>query len=95
MRDHYNHSSYNDLIITGVVGLRPRSDDLVEVSPLVPEGTWDWFCLDNVQYHGKTLTILWDRTGRKFGKGRGLRVFADGKEIASTPALRRMSGRLR
>jgi hypothetical protein len=91
--DHYNHSSYNDLIVTGVVGLRPRADDLVEVNPLVRE--WDWFCLDNVPYHGTTLTILWDRTGQKFGKGRGLRVFANGREIASAPTLRRLAGGLR
>ena len=49
----YNHSSYCDLIITGLVGLRPRADDVVEVNPLVPDGKWDWFCLDNVPYHGK------------------------------------------
>jgi len=92
--DHYNHSSYNDLIITGVVGLRPRADDRVEVNPLVPPGAWEWFCLDNLQYHGRSLTILWDATGRKFGKGKGLRVFADGRQIAHSPALRRTLGRL-
>lgn len=26
----YNHSTCNDLIITGLVGLRPRIDDVVE-----------------------------------------------------------------
>jgi hypothetical protein len=92
--DHYNHSSYNDLIITDVVGLRPRADDVVEVQPLLPAGTWDWFCLDNVPYHGRSLAIVWDRTGKKFGKGTGLRVFADGKEIAHAPALGRVTGRL-
>jgi len=43
---YYNHSTYADLLITGVIGLRPRADDRVEVWPLLPEGTWDWFCLD-------------------------------------------------
>jgi hypothetical protein len=90
--DHYNHSSYNDLIITGVIGLRPRSDDNVEVNPLVRD--WDWFCLDNVSYRGRSLTIVWDRTGRKFGKGAGLRVFAGGRQIAHAPGLKRVMGRL-
>jgi hypothetical protein len=45
--DHYNHSSYNDLIITGVAGLRPREDNIVEVHPLIPPGAWEWFCLDS------------------------------------------------
>jgi hypothetical protein len=92
--DHYNHSSYNDLIVTGVAGLRPRADDRVVVNPLVPPGTWDWFCLDGIPYHGRSLTILWDRTGQKFGKGKGLRVLADGREIARAAGLRRVSGKL-
>src|SRR5262249_3890993 len=64
--DHYNHSSYADLIITGLVGLRPRADATVEVNPLLPTGTWDWFCLDRVPYHGRTLSVLWDRTGQRY-----------------------------
>ena len=90
----YNHSSYCDLIITGVVGLRPRADDVVEVNPLVPDGVWDYFCLDNISYHGRIITILWDKTGKKYGKGEGLRVFADGREIVSSNGLGRVSGRL-
>ncbi|WP_321472949.1 glycosyl hydrolase family 65 protein [uncultured Paludibaculum sp.] len=92
--DHYNHSTYNDLIITGVVGLRPRADQVVDVNPLLPTGQWDWFCLDNVPYHGRTLTIVWDKTGRRFGAGKGLRILADGREIARSPKLRRTTARL-
>lgn len=91
---HYNHSLFADLIITGLVGLTPRADDTVEVHPLLPDGTWDWFCLDAVPYHGKTLTILWDKTGARYGKGAGLRVFADGKLLAETNRLTRVTGKL-
>ena len=90
----YNHSTFCDLIITGLVGLRPRADDIVEVNPLVPEGEWPWFCLDHISYHGRTLTILWDETGEKYGKGKGLRVFADGREIAHSEALQKVTGSL-
>jgi hypothetical protein len=93
--DHYNHSTYADLVITGVAGLRPRGDNVVEVHPLIPAGAWDWFCLDNLPYHGHNLTILWDRTGRKFGRGKGLRIFDGGREIARAPDLRRVTGKLR
>ncbi len=92
--DHYNHSSYADLIISGLVGLRPREDDIVEVNPLLPEDAWDWFCLDHLRYHGRTLTILWDRTGEKYGRGRGLQLFADGKRIARSDRLERVASRL-
>jgi hypothetical protein len=92
---YYNHSTYADLLITGLVGLRPRADDTVEVSPLLPAGTWGWFCLDRVRYHGRDLTILWDKDGKRYGRGAGLRVLADGKEIAHSERLERVTGRLR
>ncbi len=84
----YNHSGFADLIINDLVGLKPREDNTLEITPLIPEGTWDWFCLDQVQYHGKTLTFLWDKTGKKYGKGKGFRVFADGKEIYKSKSLK-------
>src|SRR5262249_21138967 len=70
--DHYNHSGFADLVITGLVGLRPRADDVVEVNPLLPPGKWDWFCLDRIPYHGHDLTIVWDKDGRRFNRGAGL-----------------------
>ncbi|SDM10512.1 hypothetical protein SAMN05421823_110176 [Catalinimonas alkaloidigena] len=78
---YYNHSGFCDLIINDLVGLRPRPDNTLEVSPLVPEGQWDWFCLDNVLYHDRIVTVLWDKTGEHYGMGKGFRLFADGQEI--------------
>jgi hypothetical protein len=91
---YYNHSSFADLLITGVIGLRPRADDTVEVWPLLPDGTWDWFCLDGVRYHGRMLTILWDQDGSRYRRGAGLRVLANGREIARSERLQRLTGRL-
>jgi predicted GH43/DUF377 family glycosyl hydrolase len=83
----YNHSTYCDLVINGLIGLRPRADETVEVNPLVPAGTWNYFCLDRVRYHGRWLTILYDSTGDHYHQGKGMRVLADGKELASSPSL--------
>jgi hypothetical protein len=91
---HYNHSGYADLVITGIAGLRPRADSLVEVHPLAPAGQWDWFCLDRVPYNGRSLTIFWDATGKKFGRGRGLTVLANGRRIAKSAVLGRVTGQL-
>ncbi len=90
----YNHSSYCDLLITGLVGLRPRGDRVVEVNPLLPCGTWDYFCLDNIRYHSHLVTVLWDKTGTRYGKGRGLRVFVNGQEVAAADQLQRVQGEL-
>lgn len=83
----YNHSSFCDLVISGLVGLRPRSDNRIEVNPLVPEDTWDWFCLDNVLYHGKIITIVWDKNGKKYNKGKGFKIYADGTLLARSAKL--------
>ena len=87
---YYNHSTFCDLIITGLVGLRPRADNIIEINPLIPENKWDWFCLDNILYHGKTLTILWDKTGKKYKKGNGLKLFINGKLVASSDKLEKI-----
>jgi len=90
----YNHSGFCDLVVTGLCGLRPRADDVLEVNPLVPAGAWDWFCLDGVPYHGRLVTILWDKTGERYHKGAGLRVFADGQLVAAAQDLGRAVGPL-
>ena len=91
---YYNHSTFCDLVICGLVGLVPREENEVMVYPLIPNDTWDWFCLDNVRYHDRSLSILWDRSGKRYGKGKGLRIFADGKEIARSDNLSCITGEL-
>lgn len=91
---YYNHSTYADLLITGVVGLIPRADDVVEINPLLPPDTWDWFCLDGVKYHGRMLTVIWDKDGSRYGRGAGLRVLANGKPVASSEKLEHITGKL-
>lgn len=84
--EHYFHSSFNDLVITGLVGLIPRHDETLELKPLAPE-SWPYFALDDVAYRGHTLSIVWDRDGTHYGKGKGLRVLVDGKVVATKPTL--------
>jgi len=91
---YYNHSTFADLLITGVIGLQPRADATVEIQPLLPAGTWDWFCLDDVPYHGHRLTISWDKDGSHYGHGQGLIVLADGKEMARAEKLEKLKGKL-
>ena len=91
---YYNHSTYADLVITGLVGLRPRADQIVEVSPLIPEDIWEWFCLDGVKYHGRNLTILWDANGTRYGRGRGLSILVDGGAVGHNEKLQKLTAKL-
>ena len=84
---YYNHSTFNDLIITGIVGLRPQSDGSITINPLIPEGKWPYFCLDGVKYRGHSLTIIWDSDGQRYHQGKGLTLLIDGKVAAHRPNL--------
>lgn len=91
--EHYFHSSFTDLVITGLVGVRPRDDDTLEVRPLAPP-EWDYFAVDSLPYKGQLVSVVWDRDGTRYGKGKGLRLFADGKEIAAGEKLGPLTAKL-
>lgn len=67
----YNHSTFCDIVVTGLCGIIPREDGEIEVKPLAPP-EWDWWCLDGIRYHGRDITVLFDRDGTRYGRGRGL-----------------------
>jgi len=84
---YYNHSGFADLIITGLIGLRPASGNAVLLHPLLPPGKWNYFALDGLPYHGHILTILYDRDGRRYQRGSGFQLFCDGRVIAHATQL--------
>ena len=55
------------------------------VNPLVVGA--EWFAADAVRYRGRWLCVAWDRTGRRYSRGPGLRVWLDGKLAAAWPDL--------
>ncbi|WP_202532897.1 MULTISPECIES: MGH1-like glycoside hydrolase domain-containing protein [unclassified Streptomyces] len=81
--EHYNHSTFADLVLTGLLGVRPSAGDTLRIRPLVPAG-WDHFALQNVSYHGRELSVVYDRDGSHYRLGvRGLCVWVDGHLVAS------------
>ncbi|MFL5997269.1 MAG: MGH1-like glycoside hydrolase domain-containing protein [Streptomyces sp.] len=78
--EDYNHSTFNDLVLSGLFGIRPQPDTTVTISPLVPLD-WDHFAVENLPYHGHNLSVLFDRDGRHYGQGSGLTVWLDGRQI--------------
>ncbi|MGN5634813.1 MGH1-like glycoside hydrolase domain-containing protein [Streptomyces sp. AC154] len=81
--EHYNHSTFADLVLSGLLGLRPSADETLRVRPLVPR-SWDHFALQNVSYHGRDVSVVYDRDGSHYRLGvRGLCVWVDGRLVAS------------
>jgi hypothetical protein len=91
--EHYFHSNFCDLVITGLVGVKAEDSDTLTIDPLAP-ATWDYFALDDLPYRGHRLAVFWDKTGARYGRGAGLHVLVDGKAAASSPNLGKLEVKL-
>ncbi|KAF4989026.1 hypothetical protein FGRMN_9398 [Fusarium graminum] len=78
--EDYNHSTFIDNVLAGLIGLRAQADNTIAVNPLTPS-SWDYFAVENVPYHGHSITVLWDETGSKYNEGKGLQIYVDGKLV--------------
>lgn len=85
--EHYFHSGFCDLVITGLVGVQPSHSDELILHPLAPE-TWDYLTLDGLNLRGRQVSIVWDKNGQRYKLGKGLTIFADGKQIAHQDDLK-------
>jgi len=73
------------------MGLRPTEGNELIIQPMIPVDQWDWFCLDQVPYRGHLISLLWDKTGQHYGRGRGFQVFVDGLPVAKADKPSRLS----
>ena len=85
--EHYNHSTFCDLVLSGLAGVRARQDDVLEIEPLFEAEDLSYFCADGICYHSHSLCVVWDKDGSRYGFGSGLHVFCDGQKLGSTPDL--------
>ena len=81
----YNHSTFCDLIISGLVGLKPRADSYLQVQPLV--GDWSYFSLCDIAYHGKKIDIIYDRNGNTYNAGTGFKVFVNDRIVYASDEI--------
>ena len=85
--EHYFHSGFTDLVITGLVGVRPEPGGRVRLHPLAP-ADWSHFALDSLPLGGQRVTIIWDRDGTRYGRGAGLQVLVNGESVARSDTLK-------
>ncbi|KAI1463851.1 Six-hairpin glycosidase [Daldinia caldariorum] len=78
--EHYDHSTNNDDVITGLLGIIPQQDDKLKISPIIPKN-WTYFALENLAYHGHLVTVLYDKFGSRYKVGHGLTVYVDGNKV--------------
>ncbi len=71
----YNHSTFCDLVISGLIGIKTDRDELYAM-PNIPED-WEWFKLSNLHYKGSNYTVIYDKNGEKYGLGKGLQIIKE------------------
>jgi hypothetical protein len=78
---HHNIlGAYNFMIIDDIAGVRPRLDDVLELWPI--DIGYDYFAVNNLSYHGKDLTVVWDRVNH-YGDDvpDGFSAYLDGQRL--------------
>jgi Concanavalin A-like lectin/glucanases superfamily/F5/8 type C domain len=85
--------AYNFMIIDDIAGVRPRLDDDLELWPI--DVGWDHFAINNLRYHGRDLTLVWDRPGDGTvhypGVPEGYSAFLDGQRVLTVGDLAHVS----
>jgi cellobiose phosphorylase len=72
--------------LSELIGITPRSDDSIDVDPLIPS-TWKYFIAENIPYHGHNVTVLYDQDGTRYKVGTGMKVYVNGKQVVSQPII--------
>jgi hypothetical protein len=87
---HYFHSGFIDLVLSGFVGIRPSTDNVLEVNPLIDNSTITYFRAERIIYHGHEIAIQYDVDGSHY-TAKGLQIEVDGEIVASSPTLTKLS----
>ena len=86
----YNHSTFCDLVISGLGGIY-YLDGKLTVEPLFDEAQLDYICLDGVMCGDHFITVIYDKTGERYGNGRGLSVLVDGVKRAEADGITKIT----
>ena len=85
----YNHSGFTDLILSDLLGIKPQLNNTIEINPLIPDN-WDWFAVDNIYYQGEKMSLVWDGTGKKYNRGKGLMLFKENVLVAKSNKIEKL-----
>ncbi len=91
-RNNQNHvmlGNMNYIYVEDMGGIQPRSDDKIELWPI--DLGYEHFMVNNLRYHGKDVTIVWDEDGSAYGMGAGYSLFIDGEKKANATELGRFT----
>ena len=68
----YNHSTFCDLVLSGLLGIRRNENGELTAEPVLP-ASWDHFLVTGLTR--ENVSVLYDKTGNYYGCGAGLQIF--------------------
>ena len=68
----YNHSTFCDLVLSGLLGIR-RDGGVTTADPMIPDG-WEYFAVTGLP---GGASVIFDRDGTRYGAGPGLRIIKE------------------
>lgn len=90
----YNHSTFCDLVLSGLIGIDPMENGDLHIFPLTPDN-WDYFAVDNLSVFGMKIGIYWDRSGTKYNLPAGFTITADGTVVSHAEHLKEITINIR
>lgn len=87
---HHNIlGAYNFSLIEDIAGMKPRSDEILELWPI--DMGYEYFTINNLRYHDSDLTIVWDNPDGEKHYGDevppGYSVYIDGERVFTVNEL--------
>ena len=74
----YNHSTFCDLVLGGLLGIGTDEAGQLSAQPMIPR-SWSFFRVSRIPHGGKLYTVAFDRDGTHDGCGAGLRIVQEEK----------------
>lgn len=68
----YNHSTFCDIVLAGLLGISVK-EGTVSVCPRIPDD-WNYFAVDNLWIADQCYQIIYDKNGDRYGHGKGIHV---------------------
>ena len=86
----YNHSSFADIVIRGICGVSLGERDEICINSAIQEADLDYFKIDDLPYKNHSVTVLYDKSGERYQRGKGLFVDVDNKCRAHSEKLEKI-----
>ncbi len=83
----YNHSSFCDLVLGGLLGIVANEDNSISIIPMISDCKWHYFSVTNLYIKGCDIDIYFDKNGTVYDKGAGLFLYVNGVLIRQEEKL--------